>query len=75
VCSKFFAREAAGALDARHSLRPLISKGGLFMHNSGAFASREGGCSSVATNFVIPGRPKGEPGIHPATSLVEKWIL
>jgi hypothetical protein len=31
-----FAREAAGATGARHSLRPPIFQGEQFMHNSGA---------------------------------------
>jgi hypothetical protein len=34
VC--FTAREAAGALGIRHSLRPLIFKGESFTHHSGA---------------------------------------
>jgi hypothetical protein len=32
----FSTREAAGALGARHSLRPLISEGGTFKQTSGA---------------------------------------
>jgi hypothetical protein len=36
VCSFYFAREAAGASSARHSLRPLIFGGERFMHDSGA---------------------------------------
>jgi len=45
VCFVFFAREAAGALGTRHSLRPLFSGpsvflGEWFMHDSGA--SRRG---------------------------------
>src|SRR5689334_21648673 len=28
-----------------------------------------------ATSAVIPGRPKGEPGIHLAASVVVRWIL
>jgi hypothetical protein len=39
----YFAREAAGAAGTRLSLRPLFSLGERFMHNPGAFASREGG--------------------------------
>src|SRR5258707_8217359 len=35
VCFVYFAREAAGALGARHSLRPLISQGERLRHNSG----------------------------------------
>src|SRR6266403_1927826 len=35
VCFVYFAREAAGALGARHSLRPLISRGERLRHNSG----------------------------------------
>jgi len=31
VCFVFIAREAAGALNARHSLRPLISEGRTLM--------------------------------------------
>src|SRR5258707_10173623 len=33
-------RAAAGASDARHSLRPLMFRGYWFMHDSGAFAPR-----------------------------------
>jgi hypothetical protein len=40
-----FAREAAGASRARHSLRPLFSKGERFMHSSGEFTPRE--CKGV----------------------------
>src|ERR1700682_836147 len=40
VCFIYFAREAAGALSARHSPRPLFFLGERFMHNSGA--SRRG---------------------------------
>jgi hypothetical protein len=29
-CAFYFAREAAGAPGTRHSLRPLISEGGMF---------------------------------------------
>jgi hypothetical protein len=36
VCFFVFAREAAGALRARHSLRPLISRAGRGSKNSGA---------------------------------------
>jgi hypothetical protein len=34
VCSFYFAREAAGASRARHSLRPLISEGRISRQNS-----------------------------------------
>jgi hypothetical protein len=33
VCFVYFAREAAGASSARHSLRPLISEDGTFLAN------------------------------------------
>jgi hypothetical protein len=33
VCFFIFAREAAGALDARHSLRPLMFSGQEFLRN------------------------------------------
>jgi hypothetical protein len=36
VCLFYFAREAAGALGTRHSLRPLFSWAKRFMHDSGA---------------------------------------
>ncbi len=36
VCFFLSAREAAGALDARHSLRPLLSRGEWFLQNSDA---------------------------------------
>jgi hypothetical protein len=36
VCFIYFAREAAGASSARHSLRPLFSWAEGFMHDSGA---------------------------------------
>src|SRR5467141_1559019 len=35
VCLFYFACEAAGASRARHSLRPLISRGERLRHNSG----------------------------------------
>src|SRR5437764_12184878 len=36
-CAYFhFARETAGALGTRHSPRPLLFRGGKFLHNSGA---------------------------------------
>jgi len=38
VCFVYFAREAAGALSARHSLRPQLGES--FTHHSGA--SRRG---------------------------------
>jgi hypothetical protein len=41
----FFTHEAAGASCARHSLRPLISGDGKFMHSSGEFMPRE--CKGV----------------------------
>jgi hypothetical protein len=41
----YFARKAAGALGARHSLRPLISEGGTKEQNSGEITSRE--CETV----------------------------
>src|SRR6202171_3294378 len=44
VCFIYFAREAAGALSARHSPRPLFFLGERFMHNSGA--SRRGNVES-----------------------------
>src|SRR5258705_2844822 len=40
-CVCFFTHEAAGALSARHSLRPLISQGGDFFALLGRFALRE----------------------------------
>jgi hypothetical protein len=36
VCYLHTAHEAAGASGARHSLRPLISRAGCFLQNSGA---------------------------------------
>src|SRR4051812_46795416 len=44
VCFISFAREAAGALSARHSLRPLFSDGGKLKQNSGA-------CREIAESF------------------------
>jgi hypothetical protein len=35
VCFFIFACEAAGALSARYSLRPLVSEGGTYWQNSG----------------------------------------
>src|ERR1700676_3770939 len=35
VCLFYFAREAAGASGARHTLRPLMAEGGKFLANSG----------------------------------------
>ncbi len=43
VCLFYFAREAAGALRARHSLRPLIFSGQEFKANLGRIAPRERG--------------------------------
>jgi hypothetical protein len=40
VCFLFFAREAAGATSARHSLRPCF-RGPKFLQNSGVFTPRE----------------------------------
>src|ERR1700682_6440918 len=51
VCFIYFAREAAGALSARHSPRPLFFLGERFMHNSGAFAPRD--CGHVSGFYVI----------------------
>jgi hypothetical protein len=47
VCFFIFARKAAGALSARHSLRPLVSWGGTYWQNPDAIAPRERGCSSL----------------------------
>jgi len=54
VCFFYFAREAAGASSARHSLRPLISLGERFLQNSGAsrrgrrgLASEIGACTRI----------------------------
>jgi hypothetical protein len=47
VCFIFITREAAGALRARHSLRPLISKGRTCRAKLGRIAPRECGCSSL----------------------------
>jgi hypothetical protein len=41
VCFFSFAREAAGASRARHSLRPLISEGGTFLANLARIARRD----------------------------------
>ena len=43
VCFFHFAREAAGASGARHSLRPLISGGGKFNAKLGASRREIGG--------------------------------
>jgi hypothetical protein len=43
VCFLVFAREAAGALGTRLSLRPLFFRGQKVLHSSGAFAPRECG--------------------------------
>jgi hypothetical protein len=40
-CVCFFTHEAAGALGARHSLRPLISEGGTFLANLARIARRD----------------------------------
>src|SRR5260221_1246012 len=39
----YFAREAAGASSARHSLRPLLSRGEWFLQDLGRIAPRECG--------------------------------
>src|SRR5712672_1599398 len=40
----FFTHEAAGALGARHSLRPLLSRGEWFLQNLGRIPPRDRGC-------------------------------
>src|SRR5947209_15548249 len=45
----YFACEAAGALCARHSLRPLFLEARIIMHHSGASASRE--CEGVCAQI------------------------
>src|SRR5258708_38902169 len=45
-CVCFFTHEAAGALSARHSLRPLLSRGEWFLQNLGRIAPRDRGCTS-----------------------------
>src|SRR6266436_1632591 len=67
VCFIYFAREAAGALATRLSLRPLISLGGWFLQKLGRIAPRERGVLTSlrgATRrsnppFVIPGWSEG----------------
>jgi hypothetical protein len=41
VCLFYFARKAAGASSARHSLRPLVSEAADFMAKPGRIAPRE----------------------------------
>jgi hypothetical protein len=41
VCFFIFAREAAGATRARHSLRPLISEGGMLLAKLGRITPRD----------------------------------
>ena len=43
VCLFFITHEAAGALSARHFLRPLISEGGTFLANLARIARRDRG--------------------------------
>ena len=50
VCFFIFARKAAGASRARHSLRPLISEGELSWQNSDA--SRRGNVETYSFNLA-----------------------
>jgi hypothetical protein len=56
VCFFYFAREAAGAASARHSLRPLISQGQEFKAKLGRNARRDRG--------VVSGRRGEERRVH-----------
>jgi hypothetical protein len=51
VCSFYFAREAAGASSARHSLRPLISQGQEFTAKLARNARRD--CRAVSGNGCL----------------------
>src|SRR5712691_6230687 len=51
----YFAREAAGALGTRHSLRPLISQGERLLQNLGSTAPRE--CGRVSQTVIPAQRP------------------
>jgi hypothetical protein len=74
-----FAREAAGALGARHSLRPLISQGQEFNANLARNTRRDRGVVSAtigglkievdaqANTLVMPGL---DPGIHPSSKIL-----
>jgi hypothetical protein len=55
---------AAGASAARHSLRPLISKGGMFSAKLARMArrDREAMSANSATNTRVV--PRLDPGIH-----------
>src|SRR5579863_3273592 len=53
----FFPREAAGAMGARHSPRPLFSLGGSFWHSPGAIGVAE--CAGVCLH-VMARRDGGE---------------
>jgi hypothetical protein len=75
VCFLHFAREAAGALGARHSLRPLISQGQEFKaklarntrRDREAVSARRGlkiEVDAQANTLVMPGL---DPGIHPSS--------
>jgi hypothetical protein len=46
VCFFIFAREAAGATSARHSLRPLFSESGMLLTKLGRITPRD--CDAVS---------------------------
>src|SRR5258706_9545584 len=81
-----FVREAAGASSARHSLRPLISQGGDFLHSSGA-SRCENACSCLKIGAVIASEakqsisPRGRNGLlrrgacHRARIRATRWLL
>src|SRR5438046_9663215 len=67
VCLFYFACEAAGALRARHSLRPLISKGRLLHAQLGRFTPRE--CKGVCHRHCEEPLRRSNPAFFAA-----RWI-
>src|SRR5258708_19441982 len=55
VCFFHFTHEAAGALSARHSLRPLLSRGEWFCKTSGA--SRRGIADPYSKIVIVSSHP------------------
>ena len=68
--TNFFPREAAGALGARHSPRPLFGRGGKLRANLARGSRRE--CGSVSQPSL---RKRSDPASHETPAKPERWIL
>jgi hypothetical protein len=65
-----FAREAAGAAGARHSLRPLNSESGTFPENS---RERRGEIAKLCLSFRRHCEERSDEAIH-SSILLRAWI-